>query len=185
MLAHQCLHKCLEGCSFYTRCFWLSAPWGSSSFGRAHDFGFPNTHILAAMSLAVALGLFSVSNPPVDAPINRGGQITKFLFVLTFPAIVYFFFVFYGGQRAAFRRKEKTAGEVASLIERFLNGTSLYPQAWNDFVECGHLDRMLDSYRKRCHELDPLVKCPDPQDAKALGELRGMVDELRNHSIVR
>jgi hypothetical protein len=57
-------------------------------------------HILAAMSLAVALGLFSVSNPPVDAPINRGGQITKFLFVLTFPAIVYFFFVFYGGQRA-------------------------------------------------------------------------------------
>jgi hypothetical protein len=137
------------------------------------------------MSLAVALGLFSVSNPPVDAPINRGGQITKFLFVLTFPAIVYFFFVFYGGQRAAFRRKEKTAGEVASLIERFLNGTSLYPQEWNDFVECGHLDRMLDSYRKRCHELDPLVKCPDPQDAKALGELRGMVDELRNHSIVR
>ena len=93
--------------------------------------------------------------------------------------MVYFFFVFYGGQQVAYRRKARTAAEIADLIERFLNGASLYPQEWNDFVECKHPDRVLDSYRRRCDELDPLVNCPDPQDAKALAELRAMVDELR------
>ena len=86
------------------------------------------------------------------------------------------------GQRADFRRKSRNAAEIADIVERFLNGKSLYPQEWNDFVECRHLDAHLDSYRKRCYELDRLVNRPDPQDAKALGELRSMVDELRGFS---
>ena len=70
----------------------------------------------------------------------------------------------------------KTAAEIADLIERFLNNTSRYPQEWNDFVERRHPDKKLDSYRRRCDELDPLVNCPDPQDAKALAELKGIVE---------
>jgi hypothetical protein len=76
-------------------------------------------------------------------------------------------------------RKSKNATEIADVISRFLTGKSLYPQEWNDFIECRHPDAHLDWYRKRCYELDPLVNCPDPQDAKALADLRTMVDELR------
>jgi len=137
-------------------------------------------HILAAIGLVV--GVWCVSNVPSDAPLSKQGPVAKFLFALILPAMVYFFFVFYGGQKAAHRRKPKTAGEIADLVERFLNGTSLYPQEWNDFVERSHPDKMLDSFRKRCDFLDPRVNCPDPQDPKALEELRNMVQELRRLS---
>jgi hypothetical protein len=90
-------------------------------------------HILGAIGLVV--GVWCVSDPPADAPINKDGPMAKFLLALAVPAMVYFFFVFYGGQREAFKRKAKTAAEIADLIERFLNGASLYPQEWNDFVE--------------------------------------------------
>jgi hypothetical protein len=139
-------------------------------------------HILAAIGLLV--GVWCVSTTPEDAPINKAGSLGKFLFALAVPAMVYFFFVFYGGQRAAMKYKPKTATEIADLIERFVNGKSLYPQEWNDFVESRHPDGKLDLYRKRCDELDPQVNCPDPQDAKALAELRRMVDELRSLSPV-
>jgi hypothetical protein len=79
-----------------------------------------------------------------------------------------------------FKPKEpRTANEVADIIERFLTGNSSYPQEWNDFVECREPDSQLDTYRKKCNELDPLVNCPDPQDAGAIAELRGMIAELR------
>ena len=137
-------------------------------------------HILAAIGLAV--GIWCVSNVTDDAPISKHGPVLKLLGALVVPGIVYFFFVFYGGQKAAFRRKPKNAAEIANIVDRFLNGTSLYPQEWNDFVECRHPDAHLDSYRKRCYELDPLVNCPTPQDAKALADLRNLVDELRSLS---
>lgn len=137
-------------------------------------------HILAAIGLAV--GAWCVSNVPEDAPIRKEGPTAEVLWALALPAMVYFFFVFYGGQRAAFRRKPKNAAEIADTVERFLNGRSLYPQEWNDFVECEHPNAHLDSYRKRCHELNSLVNCPDPQDPKALADLRGIVVELRSLS---
>jgi hypothetical protein len=77
------------------------------------------------------------------------------------------------------RKKPRTAAEIAGIVERFLDGNSLYPQEWNDFVEGRERDASLDPYRKKCYELDPLVNCPDPQDPKAIAELRGMVKELR------
>jgi hypothetical protein len=75
------------------------------------------------------------------------------------PAIVYLSRVFYGGQKVADSGNPKTAAETAGIVERFLNGTSLHPQEWNDFVECTHGDAQLDAYRKRCYELDPLANC--------------------------
>jgi hypothetical protein len=151
---------------------------GFFSFWARTRFWLPQyAHILAAIGLAV--GIWCVSSVTDDAPINKQGPVVKTLGALILPAMVYLFFVFYGGQQAAFRRKSKNATEIADIVERFLNGTSLYPQEWNDFVECRHPDAHLDSCRKRCDELDPLVNRPDPQDARALAELRSMVDELR------
>ena len=137
-------------------------------------------HILAAIGLVV--GVWCVSDVPSDAPLGKQSPVVKLLFALILPAMVYFFFVFYGGQKAAHRRESKTACEIADLIERFLNGTSLYPQEWNDFVERSHPDTMLDAYRKRCGLLDPRVNHLDPPDPKALEELRNMVQELRRLS---
>jgi hypothetical protein len=128
-------------------------------------------HVLAAIGLVV--GVWCVSNVPSNARLNKQGPVAKFLFALIPPATVYFFFVFYGGQKAAHRSKPKTAGEIADLIERFLNDTSLYPQEFNDFVDCSHPDKLLDSYRRRCGLLDP-------RDPEALEELRNMVQELRS-----
>jgi hypothetical protein len=68
---------------------------------------------------------------------------------------------------------------MAQRIERFLEGTSLYPQEWNDFVESPQYDQKMDVYRKRCYELDPLVNRPGDQDAEALSELRSMIEALR------
>jgi hypothetical protein len=79
--------------------------------------------------------------------------------------------------------KVKKAAEIAQIIDRFLNGRSLYPQEWNDFVESRHPDRKLDSFRQRCNELDPLVNCPAPQNANALAELKNMADALRKLSV--
>ncbi len=46
--------------------------------------------------------------------------------------------------------RDKTAGEIVDLIERFLLHQCAYPQEWNDFVECSNRDPRLDSFRKRC-----------------------------------
>ena len=80
-------------------------------------------------------------------------------------------------------KQRRTAKQIADIIERFLTGNSLYPQEWNDFVECSERDSRLDIYRKRCYELDPLVNCPSPQDAKAVAELRSMIDQLRRPEV--
>ena len=51
--------------------------------------------------------------------------------------------------RVAVRRKLTTVRQVADIIERFLSGSSLYPQEFNDFYECGLSDPKLDAFRKR------------------------------------
>jgi hypothetical protein len=76
------------------------------------------------------------------------------------------------------RKKPRTAVEMAGIIERYLDGNSLYPQEWNDFVDSTERNASLEIYRKRCYELDPLITF-DPQDPEALAELRSMVAELR------
>jgi len=140
-------------------------------------------HILAAIGWIV--GLWVVWNVPSDAPLGKEGSVTKFLFAMILPAMVYLFFVLHGGQSAAYRHKPKTTGEIADLIDQFLSGTSLYPQEWNDFVERRHPDEILDAYRRRCEALDPRVNHPGPQDPAAIDELRGIVKELRERSSYR
>jgi hypothetical protein len=81
-------------------------------------------------------------------------------------------------------KQVRTAKQIADLIERFLTEKSLYPQEWNDFVESSEADARLDSYRRRCYELDPLVNSPGPQDPTAILELRRMIEELRQIATV-
>jgi hypothetical protein len=72
------------------------------------------------------------------------------------------------------------ARDISDLIQRFLDRKSLYPQEWNDFVESSQQDPQMDSYRKRCYELDPLVNRPGKQDPVAIAALRSVVEELRS-----
>lgn len=75
--------------------------------------------------------------------------------------------------------RDKTVLEVADVIERFLKGRSLYPQEWNDFVDRSQKNRIVDAYRKRCYELDPLVNRPGEPDPDAVAELQKMISTLR------
>jgi hypothetical protein len=72
-----------------------------------------------------------------------------------------------------------SASEAADLIERFVNEKSLYPQEWNDFVEGRRVDPLVQPFRQRCSELDPLVNRPGSPDADALDELKKIASALR------
>lgn len=69
--------------------------------------------------------------------------------------------------------------QIADLIQRFLDEKSLYPEEWVEFAETSQEDKKLDTYRKRCDQLDPLVNRPGEMDPEAVVELRSMIDELR------
>jgi len=82
-------------------------------------------HFLAAIGLAVSL--WGLTTTPDDAPINQQGPIAKLLLALALPAMVYFFFVFYGGQRAAFERRLTRMGPCPYCnqpVAYFHNGDS-------------------------------------------------------------
>jgi len=73
-------------------------------FWRRTRFWLPKyAHVLAFIGLVV--GIWSSAGIPVDAPLGKQGPIIKLLAALVLPAMVYFFFVFYGGQRAAYARR--------------------------------------------------------------------------------
>ena len=59
-------------------------------------------HVLAAIGLVV--GVLCLADAPDDAPIKKQGALAQILLALALPAIVYVFFVFYGGQKAAYNR---------------------------------------------------------------------------------
>lgn len=72
------------------------------------------------------------------------------------------------------------AREAADLIDRFLNGRLLYAQEWNDFVDGKKVEPKIETYRRRCSELDPLVNCPGFPDSEAVAELRKISITLRD-----
>jgi hypothetical protein len=77
---------------------------GFFRFWKRTRFWLPTyIHVLAGIAFAVMLWIFSMA--PADAPVNKWGPVSRFLFSLSLPAIVYFFFIFYGGQHIAYTRK--------------------------------------------------------------------------------
>jgi len=77
-------------------------------------------------------------------------------------------------------KKDMNSLEVARLIERFLGKQSSYEQEWNDFVDTPQENKDVESYRKRCYQLDPLVNRPEAADLPAVEELRSMIEKLRS-----
>jgi hypothetical protein len=64
-------------------------------------------HVLALIALLVSIWVSSLTSP--EAPVNQGdwAPIKRLMLVLALPAMVYFFFVFYGGQREAYDRTHR------------------------------------------------------------------------------
>jgi hypothetical protein len=81
------------------------------------------------------------------------------------------------------RKKNMNREAVAQLIERFLEARSRYPQEWNDFADTPQEDSVIENYRGRCYELDPLVNRPGVQDADAVARLKGIIERLRSDSV--
>ena len=77
-------------------------------------------------------------------------------------------------------KKNMNRQEAAQAIERFLEGRSLYPQEWNDFVDTPQEDSIVESYRQQCHELDPLINRPGAPDPRALNDLKRVLGCLRS-----
>jgi uncharacterized membrane protein len=78
---------------------------GCVHFAVRSRFWFPRyVHYLGGVALV--LGLACLALAPPDAPIHQGGWgwLKQALVVLVFPALVYGFFVCYGGQRGAYER---------------------------------------------------------------------------------
>ncbi len=69
--------------------------------------------------------------------------------------------------------------DAALVIERFLTGTCDSIE-WCDFAETRQQDATVESYRKRCDKLSPLVNRPADPDEAAVAELRTIVRELRS-----
>ena len=69
--------------------------------------------------------------------------------------------------------------DAADLIDRFINERERYPQEWNDFVEALKVEPEVETFRKRCYELDPFVNRPGGADPGTMQELKEIVSELR------
>jgi hypothetical protein len=69
-------------------------------------FRFPRyIHVLAAIGFAISIWVaYSI---PADAPAGKAGLAGRILVALALPAIIYFFFIVYGGPRAAFYSSSK------------------------------------------------------------------------------
>jgi hypothetical protein len=69
--------------------------------------------------------------------------------------------------------------EAAGVVERFLQGKSSYQQEWNDFVDTPQKRTEVESIRRRCYQLDPMVNLPSGSDPVAITELESIVLALR------
>ena len=97
---------------------------------------------LAAIGLAI--GFWCLSGAPDNAPISKQGPIVKTLSVLVLPVMVYFFFVFYGGQREAFERHSVTFAPcpyckrpVAALRDGYRTIDGEYSYSERECPHCG------------------------------------------------
>ena len=79
----------------------ILAAGASFRFWARTRFWFPRyIHVLAGIGFAVSVWVMSAM--PADAPANKDGPVARLLVVLALPAIIYFFFIVYGGPRAAY-----------------------------------------------------------------------------------
>ena len=76
---------------------------GLFKFWRRSGFWLPTyIHVMAAIGFVVTY--WALSSAPADAPAGKDGPFGRLLIALILPAIIYFYFLIHGGQRAAFDR---------------------------------------------------------------------------------
>lgn len=104
-------------------------------------------HVLAGVAFVVMLWVLSAV--PADAPVNHWGLASRLLFSLALPAMVYFFFIFYGGQRVAYDRSETTHSPCPFCGEpaRVYRTKATEQSAGTRFLEpeCPHCGQSLNS----------------------------------------
>ncbi len=79
-------------------------------------------------------------------------------------------------------KRDMSPEEAAQVIERFLAEAEQYPFEWTDFAETKQQDPRVETYRKRCDKLSPLVNRPGAMDETAVAELKSMIEDLRSMS---
>ncbi len=62
-------------------------------------------HAMAAIGFAISIWVASAL--PADAPARKAGSVGRILIALALPAIIYFFFIAYGGPWAAFHSSSR------------------------------------------------------------------------------
>ena len=96
----------------------LVAAVGLFKFWRRSGFWLPTyIHIMAGIGFVITY--WALSATPPDAPASKYGPLVRLLIALILPAIIYFFFIIYGGQRVAFRRSfpKKSCPFCQGLVE--------------------------------------------------------------------
>lgn len=117
---------------------------GCFQFWRKTRFWLPlYIHVFAAVGFIVMLAALAMAPP--DAPLHKWGPLSRALFSLALPAIVYAFFIVHGGQHAAFRRmKEKQTpcpgcGKPLAAFKQESSETASVGEFLNRHcVHCGH-----------------------------------------------
>jgi hypothetical protein len=99
-------------------------------------------HVIAAIAFAFTYLIYSAMPP--DAPANKFSSIHRFLIALILPAIAYFFFVVYGGPRAAYYSRFNSVAlcpfcqsPVRTLPEDISSPTASPHYAEPTCAECG------------------------------------------------
>jgi 4-amino-4-deoxy-L-arabinose transferase-like glycosyltransferase len=96
----------LKGIQFMHAVLLILASVGFFIFAWRTRFRMPRyVHIMAFVAFLVGVGLWCFSSVPGASANRQGTSGSTLLVVLIFPAIVYFFFVFYGGQKLAFKKR--------------------------------------------------------------------------------
>jgi hypothetical protein len=94
----------LKGLNFLHAISFVVGAFGLFMFWARKRFWCPiYIHVMAAVALA--LGTWMMATIDDSAPICKYGSVGKVLIALCVPAMVYFVFVFYGGQRAAYESR--------------------------------------------------------------------------------
>jgi peptidoglycan/LPS O-acetylase OafA/YrhL len=142
------LQQLLRGLYLLHALLFCLAAVGFFAFWARTRFWLPKyVHVLAAAALII--GVWCADSSPADTPLGKAGPIAKLLAAFVLPVIVYFFFVFYGGQRTAFRRRFRktvpcpTCGLSVLVFE---TGSDSSGSAVSNTIRCRNCGQSLASH---------------------------------------
>jgi hypothetical protein len=98
------LWEMFQGLHFLHVLYLIAVASGFYLFWARTRFWLPTyAHVLAGIALVLSIWMMATISD--DAPVSKQGPVAKVLLTLALPTMVYFFFVFYGGQHAAYESR--------------------------------------------------------------------------------